>query len=108
MAFCWVLYLSSTKHNCCVGGAGKKSKVSKDSWWQKHGEINSEDVGESRHYTLQQEQLRKRVGGKQAAGLYIYNYIDTKAFVSVPLKVHKIEIFFGFDFEICIISLLVM
>jgi hypothetical protein len=27
---------------------------------------------------------------------------------TVPLKVHKIEIFFGFDFEICIISLLVM
>ncbi len=26
----------------------------------------------------------------------------------LPLKVHKIEIFFGFDFEICIISLLVM
>ncbi len=26
----------------------------------------------------------------------------------VDLKVHKIEIFFGFDFEICIISLLVM
>ncbi len=26
----------------------------------------------------------------------------------VQLKVHKIEIFFGFDFEICIISLLVM
>jgi hypothetical protein len=24
------------------------------------------------------------------------------------LKVHKIEIFFGFDFQICIISLLVM
>jgi hypothetical protein len=24
------------------------------------------------------------------------------------LKIHKIEIFFGFDFEICIISLLVM
>jgi hypothetical protein len=24
------------------------------------------------------------------------------------LKVHKIEIFFGFDFEICIISLFVM
>ncbi len=24
------------------------------------------------------------------------------------LKVHKIKIFFGFDFEICIISLLVM
>ncbi len=24
------------------------------------------------------------------------------------LKVHKIEIFFGFDFEICIITLLVM
>jgi hypothetical protein len=24
------------------------------------------------------------------------------------LKVHKIEIFFGFDFDICIISLLVM
>ncbi len=27
---------------------------------------------------------------------------------AVILKVHKIEIFFGFDFEICIISLLVM
>ncbi len=27
---------------------------------------------------------------------------------SAPLKVHKIEIFFGFDFEICIISFLVM
>ncbi len=26
----------------------------------------------------------------------------------IHLKVHKIEIFFGFDFEICIISLLVM
>ena len=28
--------------------------------------------------------------------------------VYADLKVHKIEIFFGFDFEICIISLLVM
>ncbi len=27
---------------------------------------------------------------------------------AVALKVHKIEIFFGFDFEICIISLLVI
>jgi hypothetical protein len=27
---------------------------------------------------------------------------------TVLLKVHKIEIFFGFDIEICIISLLVM
>jgi hypothetical protein len=26
--------------------------------------------------------------------------------ITIPLKVHKIEIFFGFDFEICIISLL--
>ena len=32
-----------------------------------------------------------------------------KAVHAVPiLKVHKIEIFFGFDFEICIISLLIM
>ncbi len=30
-------------------------------------------------------------------------YVQTKD----NLKVHKIEIFFGFDFEICIISLLV-
>ncbi len=29
-------------------------------------------------------------------------------FLRDRLKVHKIEIFFGFDFEICIISLLVM
>jgi hypothetical protein len=28
--------------------------------------------------------------------------------VNENLKVHKIEIFFGFDFEICIITLLVM
>ncbi len=28
--------------------------------------------------------------------------------VILALKVHKIEIFFGFDFEICIISLIVM
>jgi hypothetical protein len=28
--------------------------------------------------------------------------------INCSLKVHKIEIFFGFDFEICIISLLVM
>ncbi len=27
--------------------------------------------------------------------------------MGLALKVHKIEIFFGFDFEICIISLLV-
>ncbi len=30
------------------------------------------------------------------------------AIVAGRLKVHKIEIFFGFDFLICIISLLVM
>jgi hypothetical protein len=43
------------------------------------------------------------------------DYISDPPFVSdffqvfvVSLKVHKIEIFFGFDFEICIISLLVM
>jgi hypothetical protein len=33
---------------------------------------------------------------------------DSKEVLKVSLKVHKIEIFFGFDFEICIISLLVM
>ncbi len=32
---------------------------------------------------------------------FMYEYV-------LALKVHKIEIFFGFDFEICIISLLVM
>jgi hypothetical protein len=31
-----------------------------------------------------------------------------KCRVNRLLKVHKIEIFFGFDFEICIISILVM
>ncbi len=40
--------------------------------------------------------------------LGLNKYLDTKAFVCFPLEVHKIEIFFGFDFEICIISLLVM
>jgi hypothetical protein len=36
----------------------------------------------------------------------LINYTDTKAFVC--LKVHKNENFFGFDFEFCTISLLVM
>ncbi len=36
-----------------------------------------------------------------------YTYIPGFTFLTI-LKVHKIEIFFGFDFEICIISLLVM
>ncbi len=31
-----------------------------------------------------------------------------KSGLNYILKVHKIEIFYGFDFEICIISLLVM
>ncbi len=37
-----------------------------------------------------------------------YRYFDNKRIFYQILKVHKIEIFFGFDFEICIISLLVM
>ncbi len=40
-------------------------------------------------------------------GLQVIYVIDTSGTFK-PLKVHKIEIFFGFDFEICIISLLVM
>jgi hypothetical protein len=39
------------------------------------------------------------------------NFCWCRAFLpwkNKTLKVHKIEIFFGFDFEICIISLLVM
>ncbi len=46
----------------------------------------------------------------------IYVKIHTRDFkditdhvkATISLKVHKIEIFFGFDFEICIMSLLVM
>ncbi len=34
--------------------------------------------------------------------------MNTKLNSKPHLKVHKIEIFFGFDFEICIISVLVM
>ncbi len=34
--------------------------------------------------------------------------LDSTGTCNDTLKVHKIEIFFGFDFEICIISLLVM
>jgi hypothetical protein len=34
--------------------------------------------------------------------------IPTVGDTSSTLKIHKIEIFFGFDFKICIISLLVM
>ncbi len=42
-----------------------------------------------------------QIGNITAWGLI--NYKDTK-----PLKVHKNENFFGFDFEFCPISLLVM
>ncbi len=37
-----------------------------------------------------------------------HGYQKTRLHFYVILKVHNIEIFFGFDFEICIISLLVM
>jgi hypothetical protein len=37
-----------------------------------------------------------------------YCTLDGKAFVILPLKVHKNENFFGFDFEFCTISVLVM
>ncbi len=49
----------------------------------------------------------------KSAEMY-WNIIPISADTTPPLsldstlKVHKIEIFFGFDFEICIISLLVM
>ncbi len=46
---------------------------------------------------------------KVKAVIYIDETQGSKLFCYlVSLKVHKIEIFFGFDFEICIISLLVM
>jgi hypothetical protein len=38
----------------------------------------------------------------------LYQIKCTSTKLGRPLKVYKIEIFFGFDFEICIISLLVM
>jgi hypothetical protein len=47
-------------------------------------------------------------------GEFQYQYCEQKLPFHLPssgntvLKVHKIEIFFVFDFEICIISLLVM
>jgi hypothetical protein len=48
------------------------------------------------------------------ASPYVHSRVDSNTFImgnpmpESTLKVHKIEIFFGFDFEICIISLLVM
>jgi hypothetical protein len=38
----------------------------------------------------------------------VYTTLLLQSTITMYLKVHKIEIFFGFDFEICIISLLVM
>jgi hypothetical protein len=38
----------------------------------------------------------------------IWVFFDYKYITHVFLKVHKIEIFFGFDFEICLIYLIVM
>ncbi len=54
---------------------------------------------------------------KTLAGPGVYYTVSNEPIVThpnlngptiIPLKVHKIEIYFGFDFEICIISLLVM
>jgi hypothetical protein len=38
----------------------------------------------------------------------LFCYSKVRSHYQFKLKVHKIEIFFGFDFEICIISLLFM
>ncbi len=54
--------------------------------------------------------IGRLVSGLLFLGLFITTYAggnDSWEFLH-SLKVHKIEIFFGFDFEICIISLLVM
>ncbi len=49
------------------------------------------------------------MGGKgEGALLWATANRSVLSSIGVALKVHKIEIFFGFDFEICIISLLVM
>ena len=40
--------------------------------------------------------------------IYIFDLAQNFFSFRVVLKVHRIEIFFGFDFEICIISLIVM
>jgi hypothetical protein len=42
------------------------------------------------------------------ATVYVGQSISESLYNSLPLKVHKNENFFGFDFEFCIISLLVM
>ncbi len=34
--------------------------------------------------------------------------VDTEQKLAGPLKIHKHELFFGFDFEFCTVSLLVM
>jgi hypothetical protein len=38
----------------------------------------------------------------------LHRLLQGQGVSNLSLKVHKIEIFFGFDFEICIISLIVM
>jgi hypothetical protein len=48
------------------------------------------------------KEVTRKTSEKKAEAEFL-DVIGTKV-----LKVHKIEIFFGFDFEICIISLLVM
>jgi hypothetical protein len=45
----------------------------------------------------------------EEAGLHLkVSWANSTEKLASILKVHKIEIFFGFDFEICNISLLVM
>ncbi len=59
-------------------------------------------------------------GNSGEEGIHFYSHLDSRGvlglgkkipfcefFCRVNLKVHKIEIFFGFDFEICSISLII-
>ncbi len=50
---------------------------------------------------------QKHLTAKLQIAVFIFHK-NTYQTGTIVLKVHKIEIFFGFDFEICIISLLVM
>ncbi len=51
---------------------------------------------------------QKRIKRGKSRDRFLTYWSRSFVFFCLYLKVHKIEIFFGFDFEICIISLLVM
>jgi hypothetical protein len=74
--------------------------------WGRGRDISFRGTSSVGRITQGTQRRRNCVRGTSVAGTRRHGIV--RGIWVAKLKVHKIEIFFGFDFEICIISLLVM